>query len=87
MFVTPLYQPYPLPPRSRRNRIRNLTPIELKNMAEEMESLSEEEYDYENEVSCYTKEYDKGYSDVLSISSGKSFVSTGTASCSRSGKL
>ena len=61
MFVTPLYQPYPLPPRSRRNRIRNLTSIELKNMAEEMASLSEEEYDYDNEVCCYTKEYDKGY--------------------------
>jgi len=54
MFVAPLYQPYPLPPRSRRNRIRNLTPLELKNMAEEMASLSEEEYDYENEVSCDT---------------------------------
>ena len=50
MFVTPLYQPYPLPPRSRRNRIRNLTPMELKNMAEEMASLSEEEYDYDSEV-------------------------------------
>jgi hypothetical protein len=54
MFVAPLYQPYPLPPRSRRNRIRNLTPVELKNLAEEMASLSEEEDEYDNEVSCGT---------------------------------
>jgi len=61
MFLTPLYQPYPLPPRSRRNRIRNLTSTELKNLAEEMASLSEEEYDYDNEVSRDTKNTAEGY--------------------------
>ena len=65
MFVTPPYQPYPLPPRSRRDRIRNLTPIELKNMAEEMASLSEEEYDYDNEVSCGTNKHCRKLFDAL----------------------
>ena len=87
MFVTPLYQPYPLPPRSRRNRIRNLTPMQLKNMAEEMASLSEEEYDYDNEVLRDTQKHDRELSDTLSISSDKSFGSMVMASCSRSEKL
>lgn len=87
MFVTPLYQPYPLPPRSRRKRICNLTPLELKNMAEEMASLSEEECEHENEVSCDTENTRQELSDALSISSDKSFESMATASCSRSGKL
>jgi len=60
MFVAPLYQPYPLPPRSRRNRIRNLTPVELKNLAEEMASLSEEEDEYDNERQII-REYGYGF--------------------------
>src|SRR5258708_827753 len=88
MFVTPLYQPYPLPPRSRRNRIRNLTPTELKNLAEEMASLSEEEYDYDNEVSCCCcfcccctqRTRTNATLTRVPVSSDKSFASTGTAS-------
>ena len=61
-------------------------------MAEEMASLSEEEYDYDNEVyrdTLIPKVRQNGPSDTLSfsISSDKSFVSMVMASCSRSGKL
>ena len=61
--------------------------MELKNMAEEMASLSEEEYDYDNEVLPLCQKYDRKLSDTFPISSDKSFGSMVMVSCFRSERL